>query len=131
MIDDTDPVRHLLGFLDVVCGENDRHAGFAEAPNHVPHVLAQFHVYAGGRLVQEQYCRFVREGLGNGNAALHAARQGHDDVVFLVPQRQGAQDFLDIVRIGRLAEQAAAERHRRKYAFESLAGELLWNQPDS
>ena len=52
--DDADAVGHLLGFLDVVRGQDDGDAGGAQLAHHLPHVLAQFDVDAGGRLVEEQ-----------------------------------------------------------------------------
>ena len=74
-----------------------------------PHVAPQLDVDAGGRLVEEQDLRLVRERLGDHHAALHAARQRHDLAVLLVPQRQVAQHLLEVGRVRRLAEQAAAE----------------------
>ncbi len=43
--------------------------------HHVPHVLAQLDVDAGGRLVEKQDLRLVRQRLGDHHAALHAAGQ--------------------------------------------------------
>ena len=54
LVDDADPVGHLLGFLDVVGGEDDGRAVLAQAADHVPHVAAKLDVDAGGRLVEEQ-----------------------------------------------------------------------------
>lgn len=63
----------MLGFLDIVGGEDDGDAGFAQLPHQRPHVLAQFHVDAGGRLVEEQDFRLMRQRLADHHAALHAA----------------------------------------------------------
>ena len=98
--------------------------------HHLPHVLAQFDVDAGGRLVEKQDLRFVRQRLGDHQAALHAAGQRRDFVVLLVPQRQVLQHFLDIGRKGRLAEQAAAERHRRPHRRKHIGRKLLRHEPD-
>ena len=78
LVDHADAVGHLLGFVDVVRGEDDGHAGVAQRAHDLPHVLAQLDVDAGGRLVEEQDLRLVRQRLGDQHAALHAARQRHD-----------------------------------------------------
>ena len=130
LVDHADAVGHFLGFLDVVRGEDDGHAGGAQIAHHLPHVLAQFDVDAGGRLVEEQDLRLVRERLGDQHAALHAAGQRHDAVVLLVPQRQRAQHLLDMRRIARLAEQAAAEGDGRPHALERIGVQFLRHQTD-
>ena len=58
------------------------------AAHQLPHVAAQLDVDAGGRLVEKQDPRLVRQRLGDQHAALHAARERHDLAVLLVPQRQ-------------------------------------------
>src|SRR5690606_8181919 len=65
LVDDRDPVGHLLGLLDVVGGQDDGDAGIAQAPDDLPHVAAQFHVDAGRRLVEEEYLRLVGKRLGD------------------------------------------------------------------
>ena len=64
--------------------------------HHLPHVPAQLDVDAGGRLVEEQDLRLVRQRLGDHHPALHAAGQRHDLGVLLVPQRQVVQHLLDM-----------------------------------
>ena len=54
LADHADAVGHLLGFLDVVRGQDDGHAALAQLAHHLPHVVAQLDVDAGGRLVEEQ-----------------------------------------------------------------------------
>jgi hypothetical protein len=53
-LDDTDPVRHLLRFLDVVRSQDDGDTGCAQFAYYIPHVLAEFDVDTGGGLVEEQ-----------------------------------------------------------------------------
>jgi hypothetical protein len=73
LVDHADAVGHVLGFLNVMRGQDDGHAGGAQIAHHLPHVLAQFDVDAGGRLVEEQDLRLMRERLGDEHAPLHAA----------------------------------------------------------
>ena len=79
---------------------------------------------------RNRICGSWLQRLGDQHAPLHAARQRHDAVVLLVPQRQRAQDFLDIGRVVRLVEQAAAEIHRRPHALEGVGVQLLRHQAD-
>ena len=129
VVDDADPVRHLLGFLDVMGGQNDRDALAAQAPNQRPHVAAEIDVDARGRLVEEQHVGLVAQRLGDHHAALHAARQFDDPGVPLVPQRQVAQQLLDIGRIRRAPEQPAAEA-RPVDGGENIERDLLRHQSD-
>ena len=54
--------------------------------------LAQLHVDAGGRLVEEEHPWLVGERLGDQHPATHAARELIDLAVALVPERELAQD---------------------------------------
>ena len=99
--------------------------------HHLPHVLAQLDVDAGGRLVEEQDLRLVRQRLGDQHAALHAAGQRHDLAVLLVPQRQRlAAPSRCSAGLARLAEQAAAEADGRPHRLEGVGGQLLRHQAD-
>ena len=96
----------------------------------LPHVAPQLDVDAGGRLVEKQDLRLVRQRLGDQQPALHAARERHDLAVLLVPQRQVLEHLFDVGGIGRLAEQSAAEGHRRPHRFEGVGGQFLRHETD-
>ena len=128
--DDADAIGHLLRFIDVVGRQDDGHAAGAQAAHQGPHLAPQLDVDAGGRLVKEQDLGLVRQRLGDHHPALHAAGEGHHLVVALVPQRQIAQHPLDVGRVGRAPEQAAAELTRRPDALERVGGQLLRDQAD-
>ncbi len=125
-----DAVGHFLGLFDVMRGQDDGHAVVAQASYHLPHVATQRDVDARRRLIEKQHRRLVRERLGYQHAALHTAGEIHDPLVALVPQRQVTQDLLDERLVGRFAEQATAEVHRRPYRVEHVIGQLLRHQPD-
>ena len=112
-------------------GEDDRRAVEAELADQFPHVAAQLDVDAGGRLVEEQDVGLVAERLGDHHPALHAAGQFHHLGLALVPQRQALEQDLDLGRVARLAEQAAAEADRRPDAFERVGGQFLRHQADA
>jgi hypothetical protein len=130
VVDDADPVGHLLGFLDIVGSQDDGHAPLPQSAHHFPHVAAQLHVHAGSRLVQEQDFGLVRQRLGNQHAPLHAAGQRHHLGVPFVPKRQRTQDVLDVGRIGWQPEQAAAEGDRSPHGFEHVGEQFLRDQAD-
>ena len=125
-----DSVRHLLRFLDVVRRQDDGHAALSEPPNHLPHVAAQLDVNPGGRLIEEQDHRLVRQGLGNHDPSLHPPRQVHDLRVLLVPKRKLTQQLLDVRRARGLAEKPSAEVHRRPHTLERVGRNLLRHKPD-
>ena len=95
-----------------------------------PHVAAQFDVDAGGRLVEEQDARFVRQRLGDHHAALHAARERHDLRFALVPQRKVAQRLFDDLGIRPLAGEAATEGDGRLDRLERVERQLLRHEAD-
>ena len=103
----------------------------AQPPHQRPHVAPQLDVDAGGRLVEEQDLRLVRQRLGDHHPPLHPARQRHDPALALVPQRQLAQHLLDVAPGWRGApEQPAAEADRRPHRLERVGGQLLRHQAD-
>ena len=130
LVDDADAVGHLLGFFDVMRGQDDGDAGGLQRAHHFPHALAQFDVDARGRLVEKQDLRLVRQRFRDHHPALHAAGQRDDLGVLLVPQRQVLQHLLDMGGILRLAEQAAAEADGRPHRFERVGVQFLRHQAD-
>jgi hypothetical protein len=82
------------------------------------------------RLVEKQDTGLVSQRFGNQDTTLHAAGQGHDAIVFLVPERQRSQRLLDVGGIRRFAEQAAAETDGRPYGLEGIGRELLRHETD-
>src|SRR3546814_7342901 len=60
VVDDADAIGHLLGFLDVVRGENNGDAAFTQRAYHLPHVVTPFHVDTRAGLIEEQALRLMR-----------------------------------------------------------------------
>ena len=112
VIDDANAVRKLFSFFDVMCGQDYRYAFLAQCFDDVPHVLPQFDVYTCRRFVEKQDLRFVRQRLGDEHTTLHAAGQSRTYRVFLVPERKRLQHFLQVFRVGTLAEQTTTEPGR-------------------
>ena len=96
----------------------------------LPHVLAQFDVDTGRRLVEEQDARLVRQRFGDQEPALHAAGERPDFIALLVPQRQIAQHLGNEIGIVTLAEEPAAEGHRPPHGLESIGRQLLRHEAD-
>src|SRR5262245_20783238 len=68
------PIGHFLDLIDIVSGQDDRHATFSQASHQRPHVAAQFDTDAGGWLIQKENLWLVRQSLGDHYAPLHTAR---------------------------------------------------------
>jgi NAD(P)-dependent dehydrogenase (short-subunit alcohol dehydrogenase family) len=66
--------------------------------------FAQLDIDTGCRLIEEEYLRFVRQGLGDQHPALHAAGKRHDLAVFFIPQGQVLEHLCDVIGVGRFAE---------------------------
>ena len=80
-VDDRHVVGQLVGLLQVLGGEEDRGPVVVERPHLLPDRLAADRVEARGRLVEEEHPRFVDQGGGQVEAALHAAGVGADPAV--------------------------------------------------
>ena len=130
LADHADAVGHLLGLVDVVRGQDDRHAAVAQRAHQLPHVAPQLDVDAGRRLVEEQDSRLVRQRLGDQQPALHAARQRHDLAVLLSHSDRSFSTFSMCAGLGGFAEESAAERHRAPGRFERVGRQLLRHEPD-
>ena len=80
-VDDADAVGELVGLLEVLRREEDRHAQFrVQAPNLVPHARPTQRIESGRRLVEEQDLRVVDERGGEVEPPLHPAGVGRDPV---------------------------------------------------
>ena len=106
VVDDADPVRELVGLLEVLRGEEDRHAELVVEPAHlVPHAGPADGIEAGGRLVEEQDLGVVHERGREVEPALHAARVGADRAVERVAEvdqlAELARPAVAIARLGR------------------------------
>ena len=76
LVDDADPVGHLFGLVDVMRGQDDgaRRSSLSERTS-CPHVAPELDVDAGGRLVEEQDLRLVRQRLGDEQARASCRRK--------------------------------------------------------
>lgn len=58
LVEYRDPVGQMIGFLEVLGGEEDRHTLGCQLPHDVPHGAPAARIQSGGRLVEEDYLRF-------------------------------------------------------------------------
>src|SRR5215204_2773369 len=70
-----DLIAQRLGLFEVVGRQQDGHPPTIELPDIAPQLVAQLHVYARRRLVQEQHLRVVHERPGEQHAPLHPPRE--------------------------------------------------------
>ncbi|CAM5409959.1 hypothetical protein SGLAM104S_08989 [Streptomyces glaucescens] len=76
VVEDGDAVGELVGFFEVLGGEEDGDAVGDEVADDLPHVVAGAGVEAGGGFVEEDDAGGADEGHGDVEAALHAAGVG-------------------------------------------------------
>ena len=95
-VDHAHAVRHLLGFLDIMRGEDDGDAAIPQPTHELPHVATQADIHTGGRFVEEQDVWLMAQRLGDHHAALHAARQLDDGRAAFLPEREIAQQPIDM-----------------------------------
>ena len=93
-IDDRDVAAQVLGFFQVVGGQDDGGASFIDALHEFPHGTANLDVHPCGGLIQDQQAGFVYQGAGNHQAALHATGKAAGYLVALFPKLQLPQILL-------------------------------------
>jgi hypothetical protein len=94
VVDDRDVAAELLGFFQIMRGQDHRRAGRVDAAHELPHRASDFDVDARGRLVEHEQFRFAHHRAGDHQAPLHAARQRARLVLRLVPELEFLEVFL-------------------------------------
>jgi hypothetical protein len=112
MVDDADPVAHVLGDLEDVGGEEDRRAPPGHLPQDVFDQPGRPRVEADRRLVQQEHPGIVNQGCRQGGLLAHAMAVGVDRIVAGPGQVEHAQQFL------------AAPRHLRSLEAVQVADKL-------
>src|SRR6266571_1555287 len=87
-LDDPDPVADALDKLELVAGEDDRHAGRRALVQDLAHRIHRFRVEAGERLVQHEHHWFEHKGRGQLHALLVAVAQTLDLVFGAILQSE-------------------------------------------
>src|SRR5437763_684410 len=104
VVDDRDPVVEGVGFLEVVRGDEDRHALSAQPADLLPHVRPALRVQPGRRLVEEDDLRLVDDAERHVDAAALPAGVG----LALAVGELGPLEALDGLR-GQLARLRLAD----------------------
>ena len=81
LVDDGQPIAQLVGFLEVLRGQEDGRPAPVDAAHLLPHGEPAGGVEAGGRLVEEEHLGLVHERRREVQAALHPARVAVDPPV--------------------------------------------------
>jgi len=124
-VDDADAVRHLFRFFDVVRREDDRDAILAKGLHRLPHLAPELDVDTRRGLVEE-------EDRGSCESAFAMSTRRFippESVMILLSRLSTATDrggpFSTCLSFFRLAEQTAAEGHRRPNGLEHVGRQLL------
>ena len=122
---------HLLRLLQVVRGQDDRVAILVQTPDELPQPLPQFHIHAGGRLVQHDHRGAVYQRLRHQHAALHAARQRAHVGIGLGTQVQVGDHLVDPGVVVPQSEIAGLDPQRLAYREERIEHQLLGNHSEA
>jgi hypothetical protein len=76
VIDDGDPVGQLIGFLEVLGGQQERRPPAPQLAHDGPDLVAAARIQARGRLVEEQHPRAGQQARGDVEPTAHAAGVG-------------------------------------------------------
>jgi hypothetical protein len=76
VIDDDDPIGELVGLIQVLRGQQQRHALGDQPPDHVPHPHPAGRIQTSRRLVEEQHRRAHDQAGGQVQPTAHAAAVG-------------------------------------------------------
>ena len=94
-VDDPDPVGEDVGLLEVLGGEEDRHAALGyQALDLLPERRAALRVHAGGGLVEEEDPRTVDERQREVETPLHATRVAADLAVGGLDQADALEELI-------------------------------------
>ena len=122
--------QRLLGFLEIMGGQDDRHALAVELPDIGPELLAKLDVDSGGRLVEDEDGRRMDHRLGDQQPPLHSAREGARIGLGLVLEADRAEQLLGPPpRLGHAVE-AGLDLERLARREEGVEDQLLGDDPD-
>ena len=113
MVEHGDPVGQAVRLLEVLGGEEDRHASADQFTEHVPHPAAAARIKPGGRLVQEDELGITEQGHRQIEPALHPAGIGRDRPPGRVDQLELLEQFVHAPAT-ELAPQVAQVRDQPK-----------------
>src|SRR4051812_48781404 len=88
LIDDSDVLRELLGFFEVVRREQNSEPGRSKFTQVIPHAATQLDIDACCRLVEYQKLRGMNQRTCNHESALHAAAQLHAGAIHLIAEAE-------------------------------------------
>ena len=94
LVHDHQPVAQLLGLVHVVGGQHQGHALGLQLVEPLPEEVAGLRVEAGGGLVQQHQLGSIDQRSGDGEPALHAARQRVDLVVATLGELRELEQLL-------------------------------------
>ena len=93
VVEHRDPVRELVGLLEVLRGEEDRDAAGDEVADALPHRAPAARVEPGGRLVEEDDPRVADQGHRQIEPAAHATGVGRHVLVRRLGQVEAVEQF--------------------------------------
>ena len=129
-VDDRDLIAELLGFFQIVGGQDDRYTQLVQTGDVLPELAAQLDVDAGGGLIQDQNRRLMDHGLGHHQTPLHAAGQLADIGVGLIAQAERVEQLVCAALALGHAIEAGLDLQRLSRREEDVGGQLLRHHAD-
>jgi hypothetical protein len=100
VVDDRDPLGDLVGFLQVLGGEQHRGAERGDLADQLPHVAPAARVQARRGLIEEQQLRGHDQAGPDVQPTAHPARIGADQAVGSVGQAEGGEQVIGALPAG-------------------------------
>ena len=126
--EDHNAVRHLLGFAQLVGGEDDAHPPLLQPGHNGPHGHAALGVDAGGRLVEEGHVGTPDQGQGEREPLLLAAREVTPGCAGDRTQPHEVEQLVRRHRLGVVAGEEVEDTARPQHGIDAAA---LEHHPDA
>ena len=95
VVEDRDPMRELVGLVEVLRRQEDRHAAGDEVPHGLPHHAAAARIEAGRGLIEEDDPRVADQGHREVETPLHAPGVGRDGLLGRLDQVEALEQLID------------------------------------
>jgi hypothetical protein len=94
MVDHHNAVGELVGLLQILGGQHDRHAAPLQIAHDLPELGSAPGIEAGGRFVEEEDLRFDRQAAGDVETTSHPTRVPPDPATGGVGQTEALQELV-------------------------------------
>lgn len=132
VIDHADTVCQLVGFIEVLSGQQNGGSAGDQILDQVPEVDPALRIYTGGRLVEKQDLGFANQRGGEIEATAHTTRVGANRTIGRIGEVDSVQDFVGSLPRFMSGEVVEASHHLNVFTPRQvfIDGGVLAGQPD-